>query len=77
MPSKLEALKEEHGGFTQEFQDKKFKIGMKHMIQHRIKIHELSKEALKKRKEGMINYRRWFRDEMLKISIKGREPFHE
>lgn len=43
-----------------------------HFFKNKDKIHELSKQALIKRKEGMIKYLEWYRNELKKISIKGR-----
>lgn len=71
-----EELEKKYGTLTKEFHEKRDEINLNHFIKHRMKIHELSKQALIKRKEGMITYRRWFRDEMLKIGIEGCDPYH-
>ena len=68
-------LKEKHGGYTDEYYKEDRLKDIQHFAKHRDYIHKLSKQAIIQRKNGMINYRRWFRDELLKINIKGNSPY--
>ena len=68
-------LKETHNGFTDEYYKERRWLNVKHFEKQKHHIHELSKQALNHRKNGMINYRKWFRDEMLKINIRGNSPY--
>ena len=70
-----EKLKEKHGGWNDAYSEEKRLYDNRHFAKHRNKIHELSKQALMHRKNGMINYRQWFRDEMKKINIAGNDGY--
>jgi len=48
-----------------------FSTNKEHFTKHKQHIHELSKQALLKRKEGMIKYLAWYREELRKIDIIG------
>ncbi|MCK4544622.1 hypothetical protein KAU43_03720 [candidate division WOR-3 bacterium] len=65
----LERLWEEED--KEKYQEIYFSTNKEHFQKHKQQIHELSKQALLKRKEGMVKYLAWYREELRKIGIIG------
>ena len=54
-----------------EVNEKYNKLQEEHFMKNKNKIHELSKEAIRRRVDGDIKYLSWFKDQMKEIDIEG------